>query len=197
MGPHRRATPGRPAQTTAWVKLPVQFNVREFLPSCSLSSWLRHEDKLGLAPAHSFGFERLSDTEVVPAHSDDLLPGLLQDNVDTTVRLLPGVPSIAFLKKSFTRTLVMHDARRTPLSWRPSPAPTLTPPRLRNVLISCFQVRPVFLLFQKVESTPGFLANQTFTPTTGGLFRLLLYKLTSIYREVLTSDVSGVGREER
>ena len=37
---------------------------------------------------------------MVPAHSDDLLPGLLQGNVDTMVRLLPGVPSITFLKKS-------------------------------------------------------------------------------------------------
>ena len=167
-------------------------------PHVACSRCRRLENRPGLAPAHFLGFERLSDTEMVPAHSDDLLPGLLQGNVDTMVRLLPGVPSIAFLKKSFTRTLVTHDARRTPLSWRPSPAPTLTPSRLRNVLISCFQVRPVFLLFQKVESTPGFLADQTFTPTPGcGLFRLLLHKLTSIYQEVLTSDISGVGREER
>ena len=36
---------------------------------------------------------------MVPAHSDDLPPGLLQDNVDTTVRLLPGVPPNRFSKK--------------------------------------------------------------------------------------------------
>ena len=51
-------------------------------------------------PLPIFGFERLDDTEVVLAHSDDLPPGLLQDNVDTMVRLLPGVPSVTFLKKS-------------------------------------------------------------------------------------------------
>ena len=177
MGPHRRATSGRPAQTTAWVKLPVQFDVREFLPSCSSSSWLRHEDKLGLAPAHSLGFERLSDTEVVPAHSDDLLPGLLQGNVHTMVRLLPGVPSITFLKKSFTRTLVMHDARRTPLSWRPFPAPTPTPPGLRNVLISCCKVQPIFLTFSKSRVHPRLFR---LLLAKSGLFRLLLPKLTSI-----------------
>ena len=55
---------------------------------------------MGLAPAHICGFERLGDTEVVLAHSNDLLPGLLQDNVDTMVRFLPGAPSITFLKKS-------------------------------------------------------------------------------------------------
>ena len=46
------------------------------------------------------GFERLGDIEVVPAHSDDALPGLLQDNADAMVRILPGAPSITFLKES-------------------------------------------------------------------------------------------------
>ena len=51
-------------------------------------------------PLPILGFERLGDNEVVPAHSDDALPGLLQDNADAMVRILPGAPSITFLKKS-------------------------------------------------------------------------------------------------
>ena len=142
-------------------------------PHVACSRCRRLENRPGLAPAHFLGFERLSDTEMVPAHSDDLPPGLLQDNVDTTVRLLPGVPPNRFSKKVIYQDTGHAHARRTPLSWRPSPAPTLTPSRLRNVLISCFQVRPVFLLFQKVESTPGFwlkplhlLPGLTFSPTS-------------------------------
>ena len=37
---------------------------------------------------------------MVSAHSDDLLPGLLQDGIDAKVRFLPDAPSITFLKKS-------------------------------------------------------------------------------------------------